>query len=86
MTHTEAQQLLETNVSRGAMMTGFGCLTYFVPTKQVKRFTAGCKEKVPAGIELEVYPLNTTCKKGVFEYWNPSQGKDIPELILKANK
>ena len=36
MTHTEAQQLLVTSVSRGAMMSGFGCLTYFVPAKQVK--------------------------------------------------
>ncbi len=35
MKYVEVQQLLEENVSRGAMMEGFGCVTYFVPKKQV---------------------------------------------------
>lgn len=86
MKYIEAQQLLEESVSRGAMMEGFGCVTYFVPKKQVKWFTALAKEKVPCAVELEVIGLNTSCKKGIFEYWQPRDGKDIPELIQKAGK
>lgn len=84
MTHIEAQQLLETNVIRGAMMSGFGCVTYFVPVKQVQNFTEVVKQNIPAGIELEIVPLLTPCKKGTFEYWQPKDGASIPELILKA--
>ncbi len=86
MKYVEAQQLLEENVSRGAMMEGFGWVTYFVPKKQVKQFTVLAKSKIRAAVELEVNPLNTTCKKGVFEYWQPRDGKVIPELIQKAGK
>ncbi len=86
MKYIEAQQLLEENVSRGAMMEGFGCVAYFVPKKQVKQFIVLVKSKIPAAVELGVKPLNTTCKKGMFEYWQPRDGKPIPELIQKAGK
>ena len=84
MTHKEAVDLLESNVSRGAMMSGLGCVTYFVPKKQVKIFTEIVMEVIPAGIELEILALNTTCKKGEFAYWKPRDGNNIPSLILKA--
>lgn len=86
MKYIEAQKLLENNISRGAMMAGFGCLTYFVPKKQVKEFTTLLNYYLPVGVTLEVLPLNTTCKKGVYEYWQPSEGNGIPDLIIKASK
>lgn len=86
MKYIEAQKLLEGNISRGAMMAGFGCLTYYVPKKQVEEFTTLVNYYLPIGIALEVLPLNTTCKKGVYEYWQPSDNKAIPDLIIKANK
>lgn len=86
MTHEEARSLLEGNVSRGAMMSGFGCVSYFVPKKQVGKFRDLVLEVIPVGIRLDIHPLNTTCKKGVFEYWSPRDGKDIPQLILNSGK
>lgn len=84
MTVNEVKTLLVQNVSRGAMMHGFGCVTFFVPTKSLKQFKRGIEGGLPATVDVEFLPLKIPMKKGDFQYWSPSDGKNIPEVIQNS--
>ncbi len=86
ITVADAVSFLKYNASRGCMMEGAGCITYFVPKKVVKTFKNKVEKALPAEVSLAVYPLNVTCKKGIYETWVLSAGKEIPDMICKSFK
>lgn len=66
----DAINLMEDNISRGIMLEGAGCVTYFVPKRDFERFIKLCEVSVPVNIVWSVGTLKdyrVTMKKGLYE-------------------
>lgn len=66
----DAISLMEDNISRGIMLEGMGCVTYFVPQRDCEWFIKLCEANVPANVFWSVGTLRDnriTVKKGLYE-------------------
>jgi hypothetical protein len=62
--------LMKDNISRGVMLEGIGCITYFVPQRDCERFIKICEQTIPLNIYWSVGTLrdnNITMKQGLYE-------------------
>ncbi|AGH32118.1 hypothetical protein VPHG_00051 [Vibrio phage 11895-B1] len=65
-----AINLMKNNISRGILLEGMGCVTFFVPRRDCDKFIELCKDVIPAGVYWSVGTLRDnkiTMKKGVYE-------------------
>ena len=82
----DAVCFLKDNASRGGMMEGPSCVTFFVPKKVVNNFKNKVEKALPSGVHLVVLPLNVNCKKGVYDIWSFFKDEEIPDMICKSFK
>ncbi|ALM62015.1 hypothetical protein AXI64_gp023 [Vibrio phage qdvp001] len=65
-----AINLMKENVSRGIMLEGMGCITYFVPERDCEMFIKVCEQVIPLNVYWSVGTLKDnkiTMKKGLYE-------------------
>lgn len=66
----DAINLMKGNVSRGIMLEGVGCITYFIPQRDFERFIKICEQTIPLNVYWSIGTLrdnNITMKKGLYE-------------------
>lgn len=63
----ELECLLKQHISRGIILEGMGLVALFVPKKSVKRVEELMEIYLPAGIGIEINPLNQPMQEGLFE-------------------